>query len=476
MIQIIYILFTIIIINPFNAFATSGVMGSDGKCYMVVSNQDYTAQYGNARPSSAADTHSLFPDQPPVKINMNARPSLMGKYNYVNINMVHAYYWDGTQWVIGTAGSPVTGATVTPWQVTTDIAATIQTNLASYNPVTSLPATPPDDFCKSDPCSSKADTPAGYNLATYPEGSSPNLSNQCFDGCQVTAEKGDDLGPCVNQSCAVAVIYTYSGSQCTDEETLSDLEENAPGLCHDQWRSLVNKCGSASKIGSFDWGSCSGECSKVDCSSEWSKLADRCGGESFIVNWDGSKCTGTCKTDEIPDVTNGDAPPKDITTTKTTNTDGSSTVTTTTTYNIDGTEYTTTNTTNYDADGNVTGTSSSSTQGTSDDSGDEESYSAIESTGFTEAYSPSDLEYDIPTRFTSFLTNVKSSGLFSFSSDFFNSLPTGGSSLYTIDGGNTYGTHTVDLSESLGGGLAVLKAVLLACFGFLSIRAVIMKR
>lgn len=244
------------------------------------------------------------------------------------------------------------------------------------------------DGCPVPTCSDKKDTPAGYNLEVYDEGSSPNLSNQCVDGCQVTAEKGEDLGPCVNQSCAASVIYTFTGSECGSEEDLAGLDDAPPGLCFDQWRSLVNKCGSSSNIGSFDWGSCSGECSKVDCSSEWSKLADRCGGEYFIVNWDGSKCTGTCKTDATPEVTNGDAPPKGVLTTKTTNADGSTSVKTITTYIVDGTEYTTTNTTNYDSDGNVTGTSSSGSvgpTGTSQDTAVEPSVDVPE-TWYTQSY------------------------------------------------------------------------------------------
>ncbi len=103
----------------------------------------------------------------------------------------------------------------------------------------------------------------------------------------------------------------------------------------------------------------------------------------------------------------------------------------------------------------------------------EETFSPISDSAFTEPYNPG--EFDIPARFTQFLNNVKSSGLFSFSNDFFNSLPGGGSPIFEIEGG-IFGSHRIDLSETMSGGLAVLKTVLLALFGFLSIRAVIMKR
>jgi len=103
----------------------------------------------------------------------------------------------------------------------------------------------------------------------------------------------------------------------------------------------------------------------------------------------------------------------------------------------------------------------------------QETFPSISASAFEEPYNPG--EHDIPARFTTFLNNVKSSGLFSFSSDFFDSLPGGGSSTYTIEAGR-YGSHTVDLADTMSTGLAVLKTILLACFGFLSIRAVIMKR
>ena len=103
----------------------------------------------------------------------------------------------------------------------------------------------------------------------------------------------------------------------------------------------------------------------------------------------------------------------------------------------------------------------------------EETFSPISDSAFEEPYNPG--EFDIPARFTQFLNNVKSSGLFSFSNDFFNSLPGGGSPIFEIEGG-IFGSHRIDLSETMSGGLAVLKTVLLALFGFLSIRAVIMKR
>ncbi len=96
------------------------------------------------------------------------------------------------------------------------------------------------------------------------------------------------------------------------------------------------------------------------------------------------------------------------------------------------------------------------------------------------AVSPFDTPYDpgafnIPLRFARFLDNVRASSLFNLPSSFFNSLPGGGSPVYEIEAGQ-YGHHTIDLSQTMSTGLAVLKTILLACFGFLSIRVVILKR
>ena len=199
-----------------------------------------------------------------------------------------------------------------------------------------------------------------------------------------------------------------------------------------------------------------------------------------VSTWNASTCSGTCINDPLPDVKQPDseAVPKNVTHETKTNPDGSSEVTNVITYNVDGNTYTETTTTTYNSSGNQTGSTTSTSiassgTGTGTGTGDTESFSAIQNSGFAQPYNPG--EYDISGRFTQFLNNVKSSGLFSFSNDFFNSLPGGGSPVYEIEAGR-YGHHTIDLSDTLSTGLAVLKTILLVCFGFLSIRAVIMKR
>ena len=93
---------------------------------------------------------------------------------------------------------------------------------------------------------------------------------------------------------------------------------------------------------------------------------------------------------------------------------------------------------------------------------------------FSNPYSPGE-EFNIADRFNMFIGKVKQSSLFSFSSNFFNSIPGGGNPNYTIDAGS-YGTYTIDLSENIGSGLAILKTILMIVFSFISIRVIILKQ
>lgn len=85
-------------------------------------------------------------------------------------------------------------------------------------------------------------------------------------------------------------------------------------------------------------------------------------------------------------------------------------------------------------------------------------------------------EFDISARFNALINTVKGTALFSFSRDFFESIPSGGSSVVTFEGGETFGNHSVDLSDTLETGLIAFRAVVMVIFGFLAIRAVVMKR
>ncbi|WP_319548098.1 hypothetical protein [Desulfogranum marinum] len=101
-------------------------------------------------------------------------------------------------------------------------------------------------------------------------------------------------------------------------------------------------------------------------------------------------------------------------------------------------------------------------------------FDEITTSDFDEAYSL-DEEFDVSDRFGTFVDTIKTTGLFSVPDQFFGSLPSGGSSVIHIDAGQ-YGDHSVDLNDTLGPGLLVLRSIFVIIFGFLSIRAVVMKR
>lgn len=332
--------------------------------------------------------------------------------------------------------------------------------------------------CPASDCSLKAGETAGYYLFNYSKSSGPDTTNYCFNGCLVTPSVVDEF-PCINEGsfCTASMQLLYTGAECTDEGTIEPDDEPASG-CKDEWLAILNKCGGAEYVGSFDWKTCTGECVADLCTEAWLQLVESCGGASNIVSWDNETCSGKCEIYPSPNaITSDDAPPKKVETTTTTNSDGTKTVQQTATYDIDGDTTTTTTTTTYNTDGTVNNTTTTINQAPSEEEEEEETFSSISTEGFGTAYTGDGTQFDIPTRFNSFLSSVKSSSLFSFSTDFFDSLPGGGSSVYQIDGGTTFGgVHTIDLSDTMSVGLAVLKAVLLALFGFLSVRAIIMKR
>lgn len=102
-----------------------------------------------------------------------------------------------------------------------------------------------------------------------------------------------------------------------------------------------------------------------------------------------------------------------------------------------------------------------------------ETFAPVTAGAFAAPYNPG--AFDIPARFTAFFATVKASPIFSFSTSFFSSLPTGGNSTFTIDAG-TYGNHTVDVAETMAPGMVFLSKLLLVVFGFISIRTIILKR
>jgi len=350
------------------------------------------------------------------------------------------------------------------WQLKDQKQTYIKTSKGWPSVIDTLPESCPN------PCSLKKDK-LTYDLQNYSNPSSPPIAgNACYDDCQQSAEIL--WTDCIGSSCIASIKYRATGQSCGVETSVDNLQTDPPKRCTDEINAKIQQCGGSLHVLSFDFETCTGQCTPDSCADQWKTLVAKCGGVMAISTWDASTCSGTCVNDPLPDIKKPDseAVPKNVTNETKTNSDGSSEVTKVIVYNVDGTSYTETTTSTYDSSGNQT---SSTTSTSSSPASDSESFGAINSSGFTEPYTPG--EFDIPARFTAFLNNVQSSGLFSFSNDFFNSLPGGGSPVYEIEAGS-YGHHSIDLSATLSTGLAILKTILLACFGFLSIRAVIMKR
>ena len=83
-------------------------------------------------------------------------------------------------------------------------------------------------------------------------------------------------------------------------------------------------------------------------------------------------------------------------------------------------------------------------------------------------------DYDLKKRFTTFLGNMRQSGVFALPQKFIDAIPNGGSPIIKVELGS-YGSHTIDLS-SLSKPLLILRSVLLLAFSWISIRVIILKR
>jgi hypothetical protein len=90
-----------------------------------------------------------------------------------------------------------------------------------------------------------------------------------------------------------------------------------------------------------------------------------------------------------------------------------------------------------------------------------------------EPYSVDD--HDWGARTTQFLSDMRSTGLFSVPTDFFDAVPGGGSPEIIINGGETYGVHTLSFAD-YSSGLIAIRTVIQLAFMWLAIRIVTLKR
>jgi len=81
----------------------------------------------------------------------------------------------------------------------------------------------------------------------------------------------------------------------------------------------------------------------------------------------------------------------------------------------------------------------------------------------------SDLGTRFGDRFRQFITEMKATSIFSIPSQLFGDLPNGGSPSFTINGGETFGEHEVNM-DSWAAGLAAIRAVLYIIAGWSAIK------
>ena len=459
-----------LVFNIFN-YASSGLAavihpGTDGQCYAV----SHTA---SAMESSAYSYIDSTTNYSLLALDIAAGTAKSnGAYGLWYVTTVNIWKWEDGSWSL--LARPIYNI-----YMKEALLSTITPHSDTVSPTTSHPSGPTG----CSPCSAKQGQ-SNYKLDIRSEGVPANLAISCYEDCKTTAvELWED---CVSGQCVSSIKHTFTGEPCSGQPAITDLEPTSPERCNDEINAKISACGGSLNVQTFNFENCTGTCTPDSCSDAYALKIQSCGGVMAIATWDDTTCKGTCVSDPLPPEEPGptDKPPVEIKREEVVNSDGSKEVTRTTTqYNSEtNTTYTTTTTTTYNSNGEQTGQTSSTTITPGKPAGEEqgeeepgETFGSIGGTGFGEPYSPGG-EYDIPTRFNSFLNSVKSSGLFSFSSGFFNSIPGGGSPMYTINGGQTFGSHSIDLSETMTIGLAVLKTILMACFGFLSIRAIIMKR
>ncbi len=97
-----------------------------------------------------------------------------------------------------------------------------------------------------------------------------------------------------------------------------------------------------------------------------------------------------------------------------------------------------------------------------------------DTSSFEKPYTTS--EFDFGVRTNEFLNQMKSTAIFSIPNELSASIPGGGSSIYLIDGGDTYGgVHQIDFSFA-SSGLIGLRAVIHIIAMFLSIKIITLKR
>ena len=84
-------------------------------------------------------------------------------------------------------------------------------------------------------------------------------------------------------------------------------------------------------------------------------------------------------------------------------------------------------------------------------------------------------EHDFSQRTSDFLDNMKTTGIFSLPDQLSSSIPSGGSSVMTIEGGETYGVHAIDFAD-YSSAIVILRSLFNLAGMIIAIRIVTIKR
>ncbi|MDD2307858.1 MAG: hypothetical protein PHP53_24355, partial [Prolixibacteraceae bacterium] len=242
---------------------TSNVFASD--CTAVF----YKILYSSTNISTAADSYNFYTINTETGAVSNQSQLLPAGTSYLKVTWA-LWSFNGTAWT--QLSSSYTNQFIT--NPTAAFGGVYSKSVSSIDQATILAAMP---SCPNI-CGSKSGTSAGYLTTTLPQGEvTPDLSDQCYKGCKVSGKVVDSIGAFVNSSVLTNIQYTYTGESCESGDTIPGLTDEDSGLCHAEWIAIINKCGGVKNVGTFDWGSCTGECAKTDCSQEWANLSERCG-------------------------------------------------------------------------------------------------------------------------------------------------------------------------------------------------------
>jgi len=148
--------------------------------------------------------------------------------------------------------------------------------VVSYADTSAVLATVDTQTCSIlQSCASKTGQ-VNYDLQNFNSSSPLSGGTACYDDCQQSSEIL--WTDCIGSSCIASVKYTATGQPCGVETSVDNLQTDHPDRCTDQINEKIQQCGGSLNVLSFDFESCTGECTPDACADQWKNLVDKCGG------------------------------------------------------------------------------------------------------------------------------------------------------------------------------------------------------